>query len=118
MSQQGAAYLPGRPVGEPITKDEIGTWSFNHPIHDAHNPSQCPCGNYKYKLWCNHDYTEFQLKCGRTTTKTGKTGFCKSPAPTPVVQTAHVVALCYQCPLTPYHPGMQIMARRGNGRRN
>ncbi|KAF2463936.1 uncharacterized protein BDR25DRAFT_244073 [Lindgomyces ingoldianus] len=60
----------------------------NHLGNDPTNPDQCACGWYiYYSNGCGHVYEDYKHACGGTRTKSGKSGFCKSPAPRHNVQT-------------------------------
>jgi hypothetical protein len=67
-------------------------------VPSASNPGNCPCGWYIYiSNTCGHTYTDYPHRCGNKVTPSGKSGFCKSPAPRNLVRGAEINANCVHC---------------------
>ncbi|KAF1851059.1 uncharacterized protein K460DRAFT_361809 [Cucurbitaria berberidis CBS 394.84] len=82
----------------PITSAQLGQDVINRLVNSPTNPSNCTCGWYiYYSNVCGHPYQDVPHRCGRTTVPTGKSGFCKSPAPRHIVQAPQVAAQCRLC---------------------
>lgn len=81
-----------------IRAQQIGDATGNVLVYDDRNPGYCPCGWYCfYSSICGHLYQQYPYRCGNTTTPSGKSGFCKIPAPQNVVQGYTINARCADC---------------------
>ncbi|KFX94583.1 hypothetical protein O988_06203 [Pseudogymnoascus sp. VKM F-3808] len=70
----------------------------NHYVYSASKNKSCPCGWYiYYSSICTHVYKEYKHVCGGKTTRSGKSAFCRSPAPRNIVKGTQVSASCRHC---------------------
>jgi hypothetical protein len=64
-----------------ISPDRIPDTVRNNLINDLSNPNNCTCGWYLFtSSVCGHQFQRYPHCCGETTTKSGQSGFYKSPA--------------------------------------
>ncbi|KAJ5084795.1 hypothetical protein NUU61_009374 [Penicillium alfredii] len=75
--------IPPARIGRDVSRRLI-----NHP----ENLNGCSCG-----CICGHAYQEVPYHCGDKTTKSGKSGFCKTPAPKAIVATPRINIKCRLC---------------------
>ncbi|KAJ5427347.1 hypothetical protein N7465_002417 [Penicillium sp. CMV-2018d] len=81
-----------------IRPNEMGDDVFGRLVNSPQNPNNCPCGWYAYySAVCGHVYQEVKHTCGSKTTPSGRSGFCKSPAPKIIVQAARINVKCQFC---------------------
>ncbi|KAJ5742379.1 uncharacterized protein N7511_011398 [Penicillium nucicola] len=81
-----------------IPPNQMGTDVRNRLINSLQNPSGCPCGWYVYySAVCTHAYQEVKYECGNKTTPSGRSGFCKTPAPKNIVQGVQINVKCQYC---------------------
>ncbi|KAH7316994.1 hypothetical protein B0I35DRAFT_434360 [Stachybotrys elegans] len=81
----------------PIDPVDIHDYAAAHKVLNPRGPRRCFCGRYLfYSSICGHLYQDYPLKCGSTTSKSGKTGFCSIPAPQHHME-GRVNLACAQC---------------------
>ncbi|KAF2470798.1 uncharacterized protein BDR25DRAFT_369318 [Lindgomyces ingoldianus] len=81
-----------------ITAAQMGADVQNRLVNDPSNPNNCACGWYVYySSVCGHAYQEVPYRCGARTTPSGKSGFCKTPAPKHIVPAPQINAQCQYC---------------------
>lgn len=87
------------PVTMPnIAPGDIGTDVRTRLVNSASNPSNCFCGWYiYYSSVCTHVYQDVPVHCGARTTKSGKSGFCFSPAPRNNIGAVKINVKCRTC---------------------
>ncbi|KAL7921388.1 hypothetical protein ACQKWADRAFT_295637 [Trichoderma austrokoningii] len=96
--QQQSYPLPIKPVQIPAAANAS-------LVHSTRNPKKCTCGWYHFYGKCGRLYQRFAGTCGRTTTSSGRSGFCTTPAPNNIVYGYYVNEKCTNA---------QCMVCRGN----
>lgn len=81
----------------PIQPGQVREAAGMSLVYDARNPENCECGWYCFYGNCSHMYHQYPITCGRRITPSGKSGFCRSPAPQHVVRGYYVNASCADC---------------------
>ncbi|KAJ6092395.1 hypothetical protein N7467_004364 [Penicillium canescens] len=67
-------------------------------VNSPDNPGNCPCGWYiYYSAVCGHEYKAVKFECNHNITPTGRSAFCKTPAPRNIVQAVQIDAQCPHC---------------------
>ncbi|KAL9473289.1 hypothetical protein ACSS6W_007669 [Trichoderma asperelloides] len=92
---------------QPIKPVQIPSAANASLIHSTRNPKKCTCGWYHFYGKCGHLYQRYAGTCGRTTTTSGRGGFCTTPAPKNVVYGYYVNEKCTNAKCT-------VCRRRGH----
>lgn len=91
----------------PIKPVQIPAAANASLVHHARNPKKCTCGWYHFYGKCGLLYQRYAGTCGRTTTTSGRSGFCTTPAPKNVVYGYYVNEKCTNAKCT-------VCRRRGH----
>lgn len=92
---------------QPIKPVQIPAAANISLVHNTRNPKKCTCGWYHFYGKCGHMYQRYAGTCGRTTTSSGRSGFCTTPAPKNVVYGYYVNEKCTNAKCT-------VCRRRGH----
>lgn len=85
-------------MAQPIAMNEMGSDVKYRLVNDPSNPGHCACGWYTYySAVCGHALQAIPHKCGNRATPSGKSGFCKIPAPRHIVPEPKVNQSCGNC---------------------
>ncbi|KAL7938228.1 hypothetical protein V8C35DRAFT_291301 [Trichoderma chlorosporum] len=80
-----------------ITYGQIGITASQNRVQNRDGPDGCYCGwYYFYSSVCGHLFQRHPEHCGRRHTRSGRSGFCTSPAPQNHMAT-RVGEACHQC---------------------
>lgn len=81
-----------------IGPGRIGTDVRSRLVNRSENPNNYFCGWYvHYSSVCVHAFREVPVHCGAKTTRSGKSGFCYSPAPKNIVGAVRINVKCQFC---------------------
>lgn len=83
---------------EQMSPNKIESDVLDRLVNDPQNPSNCSSGWYIYYLAvCGHEAQQMKYTCGGRRAQSGRSVFCKTPAPRRNVDAVRIDVKCGHC---------------------